>query len=750
MKTKIFHNSVIRRIVFSFSIQLFFLHLKKHPLIILFWLIFFGFVTQTLAPNYGAAYLFLDPEYLGKTSVLSYFMVGFACGGFIMAYNMASYTMNSFRFPFLATLYNPFLKFCVNNFIIPLVFILTYCISLFTFLRHEENFSIANAFLMIASFLIGNTLFITIALSYFFKTNKDIYKMFGVRHQNPLADFNRKKLLERKSEEWKNPRLIKESRDWYVETYLTGKLKTRLVRAVSHYKKEMIKSVFKQNHKNAALFEIITILSLIVLGLFKDNSYFEIPAGASLFLLFTMFLMLTSALHTLLRGWSGFAFIAILLIINSLYTLNFLNSQSKVAGLNYDNTPSEYSLKTIGERQNIKEDFNSTTQTLEKWKAKNNTNTKPKLVLINTSGGGLRSSLWTLYSLQYADSLLEGKLLNQTFLITGSSGGMIGAAYLRELMLQKQKREIKNLYAKKYRDNISKDILNPIGFNIATNDLLFRFQKYNDGKHSYIKDRGYAFEKKLNKNAEGLFNKRLRDYVELEKNATIPLMIFTPTIVNDSRKLVISSQPISYLTQNIKKDSIQINSLNEYVEYSSLFSKQDAMNTKFSSILRMNGTFPYVMPVMSLPSNPRIEIMDAGMRDNYGLETTMKFLYVFHKWIEENTSGVIIIQIRDRHKTQPIEENPNKSVMKVLTAPFASLYGNLFQVQDFRQNELVEYAGIGLKTKIDFIDFELQNDSKKNISLSWHLTRNEKFRVVNSINIPENQRSLIRLQELLK
>ena len=67
---------------------------------------------------------------------------------------------------------------------------------------------------------------------------------------------------------------------------------------------------------------------------------------------------------------------------------------------------------------------------------------KPKLIIINTSGGGLRSALWTFYSLQYADSLLHGELLKHTELITGASGGMLGAAYLRELLLRKYDHKI--------------------------------------------------------------------------------------------------------------------------------------------------------------------------------------------------------------------------------------------------------------------------------------------------------------------
>ena len=40
--------------------------------------------------------------------------------------------------------------------------------------------------------------------------------------------------------------------------------------------------------------------------------------------------------------------------------------------------------------------------------------------------------------------------------------------------------------------------------------------------------------------------------------------------------------------------------------------------------------------------------MDAGLRDNYGQETALRFLENFDDWIKENTRGVLVIQLRDR------------------------------------------------------------------------------------------------------
>ncbi len=608
-------------------------------------------------------------------------------------------------------------------------------------------------FLMIFAFLSGICLFLIIAFTYFFRAGKDIFKLYGINQK--LDGKQRAEKVSLTGE--RNPMLIKESRDWYVETYFSSPSKIRLVRSVRHYKKEMLKDVLKRNHHAAFIFQMITMVTLIGLGFLGEINAFGIPAAASLFLFFTMFLMLFSSFYRWWGGWSTPVFIVFLLAFNYIHTIDLL-SVDMAYGLNYDTVKADYSYKNFKKLDNSRDlyerDIDSTLSILNKWKAKNTSLSeplkKPKLVFINTSGGGLRSSLWTFYTMQYVDSLLNGKLLGQTELITGSSGGMIGAAYIRELYLQKQKNKIQNYYGEKYDENIAKDILNPIAFKVATSEWLFSMQYFTMNGHQYPQDRAYAFEHRLEQNTGNAFNKQLSDYKLPEAEASIPLMIFSPSIVNDGRKLIISSQGVSYLTQNIKTDKINYEKLFDAVEFSRFFEKQDASKTLFSSILRMSATFPYISPVVSLPSEPRIDIMDAGLRDNFGLETSLRFIKAFNDWIEQNTSGIVIIQIRDKHKNDPIEDNPSKTLFQTLSRPMGSFYGTLFDVQDYNQNLQIQMADTWCKSKIELINIQLHNETNDHISLSWHLTNKEKKKLFKSINLPENQDGIKRIVELLK
>jgi len=742
----------LRRFIFSFAIQLLMVHIKKNLTMMIFWALMFGFITEQVAPRYGVPYLFLGPEYFDKVNFLSYFIVGFACGGFIMAFNISSYIMNGYRFPFIATLYNPFLKYCINNSVIPGLFVLTYVYNIFRFQISEQVFTITQIVILVAGLLLGIFTFISLSISYFFTINKDIYKMFGVRGQEPEKIVRGKR---QQRVEWKNLNLIKESRDWYVETYWTMPFINKLVRPVKHYKKEMLRNVFRQNHRNAFIFVLMAGITLFTLGYFQDRPFFIIPAGASIFLLFTMFLMISSALYVWIRGWATLLLLVIILIVNSLYKLDVFNNYTKAYGLNYETAKTPFTNEVIEKMStdsvNKENDTKYTIEILNRWRLKNSKGgNKPKLIMINTPGGGLRSALWVFYSLQYADSALNGELLKHTQLISGSSGGMIGAAYLRELYWQHQSGKIEDYYSTEYVHNMGKDILNPIAFSIATNDLFFPLQKVEKGYYKYNKDRAYAFEWRLNNNTNHILDKTLKDYKQPESEGIIPMMIFSPTVVNDGRKMLISSQPISYMTQNSFTKNVNVSPIYDGIEFGRFFEKQGAADVHFMSVLRMSASFPYISPTVSLPSEPRIEVLDAGMRDNFGLETSLKFMYAFRNWITSNTSGVIILQIRDKKKEFPVDENPTRTILQNSVLPLGLLYTNLFNIQDFNQNQLLQYSSLWFDQKVDIINLEMKRDAKENVSLSWHLTNKEKRQILNSIDLPNNQDAIKKLKELLK
>jgi hypothetical protein len=151
------------------------------------------------------------------------------------------------------------------------------------------------------------------------------------------------------------------------------------------------------------------------------------------------------------------------------------------------------------------------------------------------------------------------------------------------------------------------------------------------------KDRGYAFEQKLNENTHYALAKTLNEYLLPEAEALIPTMFFNSVINRDGRKMIMSTHPVRYLMRS-QTDTNNISAVDaDAVDFNSFFSKQGSMNVNILSALRMNATFPYVLPSVWLPTNPIVDVMDAGLRDNFGQESSLRFIEVFKDWLKEKT-----------------------------------------------------------------------------------------------------------------
>lgn len=728
-------------------------------MLLIFWVMLFGFATRTMSLKFGVPYLLLYPEYLGESGIWAFIILGFALGGFIMAFNIYTYILHAFRFPFLATLSRPFARFSVNNFIIPFAFTLVYAYNSAVFQHQSELLGFGEIAVNLLSFFLGQSLFILFSTLYFFKTNLDIFQITGKTEEELFAIHQEesKRPSVRSKSKWYFRR--RHSEQWQVLTYLKTPFQIALARKSDHYDKETIRQVFSQNHVNATFFELALVVSFLVIGSFRENDLFVIPAMATVLLTFTVILMLLSVCISWLRSWTFSVLLIVFLFINFASSrFDWANIENHAYGLNYGNEPSAYSKTVIdslrSDSASMIADAKNTIEILHNWRRKNaqsalNLGKKPKLVIINCSGGGTRSASWVYRTLQYNDSLLEGALLNHTALITGSSGGMIGAAYLRQLMMDYSASN-KNYYDfPMHFEQIASDILNPVIFSLSTNDLFIRYQKFELDGRVYTKDRATSFERQLSFNTGGILDKKLNAYRLPEYHAEIPMMIFAPTITTDSRRLIIAAQPMAYLSNNRPFKEMRSASLTENVEFQKLFKNQDADNVEFLSVLRMNATFPYIMPSVSLPSSPRIQVMDAGLRDNFGFRTTLQFIAIFREWITTNTSGIVIVQVRDKEKDFELEQGNELSIIQSLLNPLGAVYGNYTKMQDYNHDQMLQYTSLYFEKPIEVVNFELLYDQQQAISLSWHLTSLERSLVKNSVHHPANEAATARLRELL-
>lgn len=751
----------LSQLYFSFPVQLLIRHFKNNQSILASWILIILVVTQNFGKVFGIPYLFLDPEYLDKVGFFSFFIVGITFGGFIAAFHVTCYILYGSRYSFIGVLENPFNKFSINNSILPFGVLVTYTISIIRFQLGNEFSSAWNITLMISGFLAGVMFILGLLYTYFKWTNKDIFKFLSGEVDKTLKKnkLSRQKALDQ----------LKEGKDksHKVDSYLDLKLRLQSTKNLfNFYDKDAILKVFDQNHFNSVVIESLLIALILLLRFFMDVPAFQIPAAASALLMLTIFVMITGAISYWFRQWSIAFVLAAFFLINGLMKLGLLNAVYETPGLEYDESKASYSIENLKKEnssEKIELDKKYTLRILENWKAKWPGNKKQKMIFLCASGGGQRSALWTFNSLVHSDSVLDGKLMDHTMMISGASGGAIGASYYRELKLRSTKMDVP-LALKR----ISKDNLNPVIFSMVVNDLILRNQFYEYSGNQYLKDRGYAFENQLNKNTNHVLDKKLVDYKEVEFQSQTPMLLLSPTVSLDGRKLYISPQPVSYLNLSPQENKTSTEFKHSGVDFLQFFKDQGADNLKMSTALRMNASFPYVTPNVMLPSDPPIEIMDAGIADNFGISDALKFIYNFKNWITENTSGVIILSVRDTRKNEKIQQSSHLSILERISVPISSVYNNLGNYQDINNDNKLIFAQEWFDGELDLVGLEYNTHSifeessfrskaqevwqkeLERASLSWHLTKKEKINIIQNISQPNNQEALIRLKQLIE
>src|SRR5690606_39396193 len=140
----------------------------KFQLILAFWIILGLTITGHFAAIFGASSLFLAPEYQGKISEISFSLLGAAMGVFIMAWNITTFIVHSRRVPFMGAVRQAFLKYCLNNALIPLIFLLLYSSVSIPFLWEQENHNLGKIILLQLSFYLGIGFVVLVSFAYFF------------------------------------------------------------------------------------------------------------------------------------------------------------------------------------------------------------------------------------------------------------------------------------------------------------------------------------------------------------------------------------------------------------------------------------------------------------------------------------------------------------------------------------------------------------------------------------------------------
>jgi ABC-type amino acid transport substrate-binding protein len=377
---------------------------------------------------------------------------------------------------------------------------------------------------------------------------------------------------------------------------------------------------------------------------------------------------------------------------------------------------------------------------------------KRPLIMVAVSGGGIASALWTADVLLELEAM-EPELAYHIRVVSGASGGMVGAAaYVSTLNKPVAPAGATPPWAPAAPDAgagtpaatmhaargvpltregllkaVSSDSLSAVAHALVFNDIPLLAYPW-----SMTWDRGRALEQAWGESL-ATFDQPLEALRQGEAEGWRPSLVFSPVLIEDGRRLLISNLDLSRLAVNehmgpsgIKRPA-SVDCLELFAEFPG-----SAGTFKLGTAARLNSTFPLVSPTPALPISGRRRVADAGYFDNFGVELACRWLATNEEWVRQNASRVLILEIR----TFPRAENTGDQsgvlsrCVEDLAGPPVGAFEMRAATMRFRNDRQIKdmidrYGRPGLPP----IASELIECPASNVPLTWRLTEAQAQRI---------------------
>jgi hypothetical protein len=377
---------------------------------------------------------------------------------------------------------------------------------------------------------------------------------------------------------------------------------------------------------------------------------------------------------------------------------------------------------------------------------------KPILAIVCCSGGAMRSAIWTTVVLDAVRERLREKNVDfdrRLRLISGASGGMLGAAAYLTKVYHHRMKSPDDPFPGFLLDGL--DSMTDVARRMALCDIPLILWPWNRS------DRGRALEETWS----NLLPPTFGELAPHEWAGTIPSIVLAPMLVQDGRRLLISNLDLEFLTKT--RGPILVDEFSEKPCCHYLSQQALELRTMFPvefpkfqlrTAVRLNASFPYVSPAVSLPTEPPRSPVDAGYYDNYGVNIACRWIEKHQRWLANHTSGIALIQIRD-HLGQrdrfgftddvagPLA--PINRAVSFLTAPLSGADKARYAITSYRNDEQIESLDrlinqAGGRPRFVTVIFEFQNDGE--VALNWQLSPEEVEQLKAGMNLDRNRERL--------
>ena len=391
----------------------------------------------------------------------------------------------------------------------------------------------------------------------------------------------------------------------------------------------------------------------------------------------------------------------------------------------------------------------------------------PKLVVVAISGGAYRAAFWgalVLDKLRAESSVgkpLEG-FAEGVRLLSGSSGGMVPAAYFTTLSPEQLPGSpsgtgIEEMIARDIGranglkdDEPSYDSLSPIAQQLVQKDL---FNTFRPGRA--LSDRGRTLDEQW-----GKLNVTFEQQRAEEEAGRRPSLILSPMIAETGQPLLISNLDLTGISGTGAAGAQQTLDLFKALP-------DAARGLTLATAVRMSATFPLITPSVSLPTIPPLHPLDAGYFDDYGMAVALGYLKQRDviDWVSANTSGIILVQI-NAFPTDPLGADAveagcadlphatlDGAILRTLSpivSPLAGLFSSRGASMVFRNDQeldTLQQLMRKLRAKdgkpLSFEQVVFQNAARA--SFSWYLPQHDLECMRTQLEAPHNKAALERL-----
>ncbi len=379
------------------------------------------------------------------------------------------------------------------------------------------------------------------------------------------------------------------------------------------------------------------------------------------------------------------------------------------------------------------------------------------IYLIASEGGGIRACYWTFQVLRYLH-LKHPDIYNNTFAVTGASGGSVGLSFFYNYLHHKKEASANQFDLRDPRnyaalDTISSsDYLSAVSYGFVYPDLLQRFLPFRIKSFDRAKFLGNSFDKAFEyhlrlKPGESFLNKNFLETWKGRDAINYPAILFNSTYVELGTKAIISPFKI---TPTYYSDVLDVLSKTNR----SIPMKEGMVSTARFPIITPPGLMHYDKDSNN-KNVPFGHLVDGGYFENTAIQTAQQTALMMKSVLNRKGSPYsrikpVIISIRYGTQLKNSNEPLGKEYeMAPIIGGYNILFRWIFGAKDLsiQLDSVMRVVEFGLRVRQD-------TASKHMLPLGWYLSsksreiiRNE---VLDSIQSREFKASYNQLKVYLK